>query len=84
MCSAELTEETAGYFDKHFFPQLLTCNLNYPGFVRQNFQSYRIFFVLKIVILIKKNSYHLLYSAPQVSLYVQVNNLHGKDLFPLL
>lgn len=44
----------------------------------------RVVFVLKVIISINKTSYHLLYSAPQVSLYAQVNNLHGKDLFPLL
>lgn len=32
----------------------------------------------------KVNSYHLPYSAPQVSLCVQADNWHGKGLFPLL
>lgn len=34
--------------------------------------------------LVNNISHHLLYSAPRVSLCAQVNNLHGKDLFPLL
>lgn len=62
----------------------VTCNPNYPEFQGQNFKLQKKIVLCLRITLIYKKSYHWLYSALQASLYVQVNNLHGKDLSPLL